>query len=102
MKQKNLYTWSGKESVMGKYLEKKEVKDALKKAREIEQQRIMTPEEEVAIQKEAVSLSEKLKKLLAPEWFVRGVAKKKTKLVSEGKSAEKVLKKAKKKTKKNK
>lgn len=87
---------------MGKYLEKKEVKDALKKAREIEQQRIMTPEEEVAIQKEAVSLSEKLKKLLAPEWFVRGVAKKKTKPVSDGKSAEKVLKKAKKKTKKNK
>ena len=82
---------------MGKYTEKKEVKAALKKAKELEKERILTPKEEVGIQREAVSLSEKLQKLLKPAWFVKDVHKKKP--TARKKAKKKVKKKTKKKKK---
>jgi hypothetical protein len=87
---------------MGKYTEKKEVKEALKKAKELEKERIMTPKEEAGVQKEATSLSEKLQKLLRPAWFIKDVHKKKSVKPAKKKAVKKPLKKAKKKTKKKK
>ena len=81
-------------------MEKKEVKKALKKAKEIEKEKILTPKEEAALQKETVSLSEKLKKLLAPEWFV-GPAKKRLALRKTAKKAKKKAVKKKKQTRKS-
>ncbi len=85
---------------MGKYTEKKEVKKALKKAKELEKEHILTPKEEVGVQREAISLSEKLQKLLKPAWFVKDVHKRKA--VKKKKAAKKVKKKTRKKTKKKK
>jgi len=84
---------------MGKYMEKKEVKKALKKSKELEKEHILTPKEEVGIQKEAVSLSEQLQKLLKPAWFVKDVHKRKT---VKKKAVKKAKKKTRKKTKKKK
>ena len=80
---------------MGKYLKKKEVKEALKKAKELEKERILTPKEETGIQREAVSLSEKLKKLLRPEWFIKDIHKRPKKKAVKKKSAKKKTKKKK-------
>ena len=82
---------------MGSYFEKKKVKEALKKAKELEKKKIMTPEQEAELQKSAVSFSERLRKLLAPEWFVKDVHKKRK---AKKKKAKKARKKVKKKTKK--
>ncbi|MBD3304243.1 hypothetical protein GF343_03790 [Candidatus Woesearchaeota archaeon] len=62
---------------MGKYTEKKKVKEALKKAKELEKEHIMTPKQELGVQKEAATLSEKLQNLLKPAWFIKDVHKKK-------------------------
>lgn len=80
---------------MGRYLEKKEVKDALKKSKEIEKERIFTPAEEVEIQKEAVSFAEKLRRLLAPAWFIKDVHDKShdKKNAAKNKAAKPVIKK---------
>lgn len=86
---------------MGSYLEKKKVKEALKKAKELEKKKIMTPEQEAELQKSAVSLSEKLQKLLAPEWFVKDVHKKRKVKKVKKKKSKKPGKRAKKKTKKS-
>lgn len=58
---------------MGSYLEKKEVKKALEEAKRLEKEPepILSREKEAEIQKEMVSLSEKLKSLLKPAWFVK-------------------------------
>jgi len=86
---------------MSSYLQKKKVKEALKKAKELEKKKIMTPEQEAELQKNAVSLSEKLRKLLAPEWFVKDVHKKrKVKKAVKKAKKKKARKKLKKKTKK--
>ena len=59
-------------------MKKKKVREALEKARALEKEKILTPEEDLARQKEATSLSEKLRKLLKPAWFVSDIHKKKT------------------------
>lgn len=56
---------------MASYFEKKKVKKALEKAKELEKKKLLTPKEEVELQHEAVSFSEKLRKLLKPAWFVK-------------------------------
>ena len=81
---------------MANYFEKKRVKEALEKAKELEKKKLLTPKEEVELQQEAVSFSEKLKKLLKPAWFVSDVHKKRPAV----RTAKKVKKKAQKKTKK--
>ncbi|MBW2973403.1 hypothetical protein KY346_03345 [Candidatus Woesearchaeota archaeon] len=82
---------------MADYLQKKKVKKALEKARELEKEHVLTPKEEIELQKEAVSLSEKLKKLLKPAWFV-SPPKRRAKAVKK-KVKKKTRKKAKKKKK---
>ncbi len=62
---------------MARYAEKKEVKKALEQAKilEKEPEPIPTREKEVELVKDTVSLAEKLKSLLKPEWFVKDVHK---------------------------
>ncbi len=66
-----------KNSSMGKILQSKEVKEALKKAKEIERKKLLTKEEIVKTYKEGMTQTSKLKKLLTPSWFVKDVHKKK-------------------------
>ena len=87
---------------MGKYTEKKEVKEALRKAKELEKEHILTPKEEASAQKEAATLSEKLRKLLKPEWFIRDMHKKKTVKKAKKKIRKKAVTKTRKQTKKKK
>ena len=60
---------------MGSFTERKDVKKALAEAKRLadEPEPVPTREQEVALQKEMVSLSEKLKSLLESEWFVKDV-----------------------------
>lgn len=54
----------------------KKVKEALKKAKELEKKEPMTKEELVTAYKEGVSLSEKMRNLLVPSWFVKDIHQK--------------------------
>jgi len=56
--------------------EKKKVKDALAKAKEIEKHEILPQEKVVDIYKEGISFGEKLKNFLKPSWFVKDVHRK--------------------------
>jgi hypothetical protein len=88
---------------MEDYMKKKKVREALEKARALEKEKIPTPEEDLKRQKEATSLSEKLRKLLQPAWFVSDVHKKKTtKKTLKKKAKKKKVKKKKKAVKKKK
>ena len=80
-------------------MKKKKVREALEKARKMEKEKIPTPEEDLARQKEAASLSDKLRKLLKPAWFVSDVHKKKTAKKTVKKKAKKKKVKKKKKAK---
>lgn len=65
----------------------KEVREAMKKAKELERTPIPSREEIAAIYKEGLQEAEKLRKLLEPEWFVKDVhkpGKKKAKQVKKG------------------
>ncbi len=57
---------------------KKEVRQAMEKAKELEKVPIPTKEEIVAIYKEGLEEAEKLRKLLKPSWFVGDKHRKKT------------------------
>ena len=56
--------------------EKKKVKDALAKAKEVEKHEILPQEKVVDIYKEGISFGEKLKNFLKPSWFVKDVHRK--------------------------
>ena len=56
---------------------KKEVRKAMEKAKELEKIPVPTKEEITAIYKEGLQESEKLRKLLKPQWFVGDNRKKK-------------------------
>lgn len=56
--------------------EKKKVKEALARAKEIEQHEVLPQEKVVDIYKEGISFGEKLKAFLKPSWFVKDVHKK--------------------------
>jgi len=62
---------------MGRFLDRKDVKDALKKAKQLEKEAPLSRKEEVALYKESIEFSEKLRQLLKPAWFVKDVHKKK-------------------------
>ncbi|MFC1774987.1 hypothetical protein ACFLZN_01580 [Nanoarchaeota archaeon] len=55
------------------------VKEALRKARKLEKHEPMSREEAVSTYKHGISLSEKLRKLLRPSWFVKDLDSKKKK-----------------------
>ncbi len=81
---------------MGRFLERKEVKKALAEAKRLEKEKPLSRKEEVALYKEGIQFSEKLKHLLKPSWFVKDVHAKKAK------KAKKAVKKKKKAVKKKK
>jgi len=56
---------------------KKEVRNAMERAKELEKIPVPTTEEIVAIYKEGMEEAEKLRKLLKPQWFVGETHKKK-------------------------
>jgi len=60
-------------------LKKKKVKNALARAKELEQHKLLPKEKVVEIYKEGISFGEKLKNLLAPAWFVKDVHKREVK-----------------------
>ncbi len=62
---------------MGHVLKKKKVKEALKKAKELEAHQPMPREQVVQIYKEGISFGEKLRKFLKPAWFVSDIHSKK-------------------------
>ena len=74
----------------------RKVKQALKRARELERKEPMTKQELVSTYKEGISLSEKLRNFLKPAWFVKDSNGKKTRKKTQKKN------KKKKKNKKNK
>jgi len=86
---------------MGSYLEREKVKKAIKKAKQLEKDRILTPKQELKIQKEMASFSEKLQNLLKPAWFVKDVHKKRSSKKAK-KTRKKAVKKSSKQTKKKK
>ena len=83
---------------MAGYTEKKEIKKALAEAKRLakEPEPVPTREKEAELYKEMMALSEKLKEMLKPAWFVKDVHKKAKENTAKKK------KKAKKKSKKKK
>jgi len=85
---------------------KKEVRNALQRAKELARKPVPTREEIVAVYKDGLEEAEKLRKLLKPEWFMNDVCKptkktkKKTTKKKISKKPKKTVKKTTKKTKK--
>ncbi|MBW2969264.1 hypothetical protein KY304_00875 [Candidatus Woesearchaeota archaeon] len=80
---------------MSNFLKKKKVRDALRRAKELEGHQPMSKEQVVQIYKEGISFGEKLKDFLKPAWFVKDEKVSKSKF--KGKSIKKFSKKLKKK-----
>ncbi|MBD3319429.1 hypothetical protein GF342_05995 [Candidatus Woesearchaeota archaeon] len=57
----------------------KNIRRAMKKAHDLEKHKLLDKKEVVSVYKEGISLSEKLKKLLRPSWFVKDLDSKKRK-----------------------
>ena len=72
---------------------KKEVREAMELAKQLEKTSVPTTEEIVAIYKDGMEEAEKLRKLLKPSWFVkdvdRHVRKKRKKVVKKRKVVKK-------------
>ena len=59
-----------------KHTTKKEVTDALKKAKELEKEKPLTDKTAKTLDSEAQRTAKKLQKLLTPSWFLRSPDKK--------------------------
>jgi len=57
---------------------KKEVRNAMERAKELEKIPLPSKEEITAIYKEGLEEAEKLRKLLKPQWFIADIHKKKS------------------------